>query len=141
MTEVKRRRNLNDTSQKCWWATICNGCKWNARYFFIFHKFSSMTHLSARFIESLFNTAFTAIIKYFMAMDRHAFFFNRPDAKILSFGMNRQEKLSESLYWERGIYKDLELNLLPIDKQTFLRRNYNQRQMCETRIGSKLALC
>ena len=27
-----------------------------------------------------------------------------------------------------------------IDKQTFLRRNYNQREMCETRIGSKLAL-
>ena len=61
-----------------------------------------------------------------------------PDAKILSFGMNRQEKLSESLYAEHGIYKDLELNLSPIDKQTFCRRNCNQRQMCETRIGSKL---
>ena len=97
-----------------------------------------MTHLSVRFIESFFNTAFTAIITYFMVMDQHAFFFY-PDAKILSFGMNRQEKLSESLYGEHGIYYDLELNLSLIDKQTFLRRNYNQRQMCETCIGSKLA--
>lgn len=63
-----------------------------------------------------------------MVMDRHAFFsfFFYPDAKILSFGMNRQEKLSESLYGEHGIYKYLELNLSPIDKQTFRKRNYNQ---------------
>lgn len=33
------------------------------------------SNLSFRFIESLFNTASTAIITYFMVMDRHAFFF------------------------------------------------------------------
>ena len=116
---------------------ICDGCKWNARYFFIFYKFASVTHLSVRFIKSLFNTAFTAIIKYFM--DQHTIFFYL-DAKI-SFGMNRQEKLSaESLYWEH-------MESTKIWSWTYLFTNWwanipqkklYQRQMCETRIGSKL---
>ena len=61
-----------------------------------------MTHLSVSFIGSLFNTAFTAKSILWLWIGMHVFFY--PHAKILSLGMNRQEKLSESLYWEHGIY-------------------------------------